>query len=346
MPLGIDYNPNNGYIYVANAESSTISIINGSNQNNTVIGSILVGRSPAWLDHLNDKVYVTNYGSEDVYVMDSSAQKVVKVIDVGEKPFGITHDQNENLVYISNLESSEDSSKISVINATIAEDNSTNDAEPAYVPATFEFGSSITGGIKPYNYTWDFGDGNITTSNDEEETVEHTFDKPGKYNVTLTVTDSTGQTISGSKLVTVEEPRPLTTVEISSTKTETKATKLANATRRGEENQTTTSEIRGKANEGLMQLDLVVKGSGDNMANASDDESNGEEDGTNEEEDDDESNGEECEDEGSGRRDDTETRDDSNVVATIELGGNNCFNHFFIAYNNNNGALYLSGFSP
>ena len=40
----------------------------------------------------------------------------------------------------------------------------------------------------------------------DDETVEHTFDVAGTYNVDLTVTDSTLQTASDSILITVEEP--------------------------------------------------------------------------------------------------------------------------------------------
>src|SRR5215207_2581220 len=59
-------------------------------------------------------------------------------------------------------------------------------------PATFDFEANVTGGMEPYTYSWDFGDGSVESDNDE--TIDHTFDVAGNYTVTLTVTDSTGRT--------------------------------------------------------------------------------------------------------------------------------------------------------
>ena len=78
-------------------------------------------------------------------------------------------------------------------------------------PATFEFEADVIGGIGPYTYSWDFGDGSVEV--DDDETVEHTFDVAGTYNVDLTVIDSTGQTVSDSTSITVEEPPALVEVE-------------------------------------------------------------------------------------------------------------------------------------
>jgi PKD repeat protein len=73
-------------------------------------------------------------------------------------------------------------------------------------PATFEFEANVTGGAEPYTYSWDFGDGSVES--DDDETVDHTFDQAGTYNVDLTVTDSSGRTASDSILITVEAPPP------------------------------------------------------------------------------------------------------------------------------------------
>jgi PKD repeat protein len=79
-------------------------------------------------------------------------------------------------------------------------------------PASFDFEANVTGGTEPYTITWDFGDGD--SSEESDETVDHTFDVPDTYTVTATVTDSTGRTVSDSILITVEAPPPLTAVEI------------------------------------------------------------------------------------------------------------------------------------
>jgi len=51
------------------------------------------------------------------------------------------------------------------------------------------------------NYTWNFGDGNITTTT--EPTISHIYTNPNNYTVTLTVTDSENQQDSISYIVEV-----------------------------------------------------------------------------------------------------------------------------------------------
>lgn len=81
----------------------------------------------------------------------------------------------------------------------------TSNATEGTAPATFEFEANVTGGTEPYTYGWDFGDG---TEGSDEQTVVHTFDEAGTYNVVATVTDSSGQTVSDSIEITVEESAP------------------------------------------------------------------------------------------------------------------------------------------
>jgi PKD repeat protein len=69
-------------------------------------------------------------------------------------------------------------------------------------PATFEFGTDMGGGVPPYTFDWDFGDGSQESN---RESVVHTFDEPGTYTVTMTVVDSVGQAGSASIGITVEE---------------------------------------------------------------------------------------------------------------------------------------------
>jgi chitodextrinase len=76
------------------------------------------------------------------------------------------------------------------------------------IPFTHRFEASADGGTPPYTYHWDFGD-------EQEANVQntrHTYENPGSYTATLTVTDSTGQTASDSSEVIVS-PEPTTTGE-------------------------------------------------------------------------------------------------------------------------------------
>ena len=61
-------------------------------------------------------------------------------------------------------------------------------------------GSTDDNGIS--SYAWDFGDGNTGSGS----TASHTYAAGGTYTVTLTVTDSVGQTDTSSQSVTVTEP--------------------------------------------------------------------------------------------------------------------------------------------
>ena len=73
----------------------------------------------------------------------------------------------------------------------------------AIAPATFEFEADVGGGTGPYTYSWDFDDESSEES--DEQTVSHTFEEAGSYDVSLTVTDSGNQSASDSVEITVEE---------------------------------------------------------------------------------------------------------------------------------------------
>jgi hypothetical protein len=73
------------------------------------------------------------------------------------------------------------------------------------IPFTHRFEASADGGTPPYTYHWDFGDGQEANV----QNTRHTYEDPGSYTATLTVTDSTGQTASDSTEVIVS-PEPTT----------------------------------------------------------------------------------------------------------------------------------------
>lgn len=56
------------------------------------------------------------------------------------------------------------------------------------VPLTTSFNATVSGGTPPYTFRWKFGDGNTSSA----ANTNHTYDRPGTYNATLTVTDSAG----------------------------------------------------------------------------------------------------------------------------------------------------------
>jgi len=71
-----------------------------------------------------------------------------------------------------------------------------------------EFDGTATGGSPPYEYFWDYGDGN-TSSGDPHPT--HNYGNAGNYTVILTVTDSEDDTASDNTWAYINAP-PNTTV--------------------------------------------------------------------------------------------------------------------------------------
>src|SRR5215207_8165270 len=69
-------------------------------------------------------------------------------------------------------------------------------------PATFSFAADASGGTGPYTVNWNFGD---DSEESDEQSVVHTFTEAGNYTVTLTATDSTGETATDTLEITVEE---------------------------------------------------------------------------------------------------------------------------------------------
>ncbi len=78
---------------------------------------------------------------------------------------------------------------------------------PAPLAVDFD-ASDSTGSIT--GYTWNFGDGSGTTG----ITASHTFSGPGSYNVTLTVTDTTGHSDQGEVEIEVYDPNLEANIEI------------------------------------------------------------------------------------------------------------------------------------
>ena len=83
-PTVVAYDPSNGYIYVTDSGSDTVSVINGA----TVIANITVGSDPYVVayDPSNGYIYVTDSGSDTVSVINGAT--VIATIPVGQWPGG------------------------------------------------------------------------------------------------------------------------------------------------------------------------------------------------------------------------------------------------------------------
>jgi outer membrane protein assembly factor BamB len=71
-----------------------------------------------------------------------------------------------------------------------------------------QFTGTVYGGILPYSYHWDFGDGQ--TSNKQNPT--HNFSAIGNYTATFTVTDNEGNSSSDTANVTISYALPTVTI--------------------------------------------------------------------------------------------------------------------------------------
>jgi parallel beta-helix repeat protein len=82
--------------------------------------------------------------------------------------------------------------------------NITISARPigGYPPLQISFTSSTNGGIAPYTYSWNFGDGSIST----QQNTTHTYPAKGNYLATVTVTDASSATGSNQIPITVLAP--------------------------------------------------------------------------------------------------------------------------------------------
>ena len=106
------YDPNNGFVYVTDQNTATVTVISGS----AAIGVVRVGTDPyfATVDSGNGNVYVMNAGSANVSVINSMS--VVGSLIVGSGPGAATYDSGNGHVYVANLNSAD----VSVIEFSVS----------------------------------------------------------------------------------------------------------------------------------------------------------------------------------------------------------------------------------
>jgi hypothetical protein len=75
----------------------------------------------------------------------------------------------------------------------------------ALIDQEIQFDGTVEGGLQPYEYLWDFGDGNTATTLDPV----NTYSEPGTYTVKLTVTDYSQNVVSDETTATIIELLPV-----------------------------------------------------------------------------------------------------------------------------------------
>ena len=143
-PFGVGYDIGNGYVYVANGGSDTVSVINGT----TVVASVAVGAYPFGVgyDIGSGFVYATNVNSNDVSVL--SGTSVVATIPVGNTPVGVAYNGGNGYIYVAN----QYSNNVSVINGTTVV-------------------ASVAVGTLPVGVAYDSGNGYVYVANYNSNTV-------------------------------------------------------------------------------------------------------------------------------------------------------------------------------
>src|ERR687889_2749088 len=155
-PQAIAYNPANGLLYVANALSDTLSIINGTS--NIVIDNITSGAagnlfSPTGIayDSDNNNIYVTNRGSDTVSVINGTTNTLIDEISMDAiAPSSIVYNSLNNYIYVTNM----GSNTVSVINGT-------SNALVETIPI----------GLGPYGIAYNQNNGNVYVANSLNGTI-------------------------------------------------------------------------------------------------------------------------------------------------------------------------------
>ncbi len=151
-PYGALFDPANGYIYITNFVSNSISVING--ETNKVVSIIPVGSWPYGIafDSSNGYIYVTQYLSSSVSVINGTTNTVVTTIPVGLFPYdvayGVIFDPSNGYIYVTS------GSNVSVINGT-----------------TNTVVSKIPVGSSPSGLTFDPSNGYIYVTNEGSNNV-------------------------------------------------------------------------------------------------------------------------------------------------------------------------------
>jgi len=106
--------PDNKFVWVANPDNDSVSVIDVQNDANQRVAEIKVGNEPNNLaiSPNGQSVYVANTVSGSVSVINTASREVVRSIQVGTEPYGVALTPNGTKLYVANARSND----VSVIN--------------------------------------------------------------------------------------------------------------------------------------------------------------------------------------------------------------------------------------
>jgi YVTN family beta-propeller protein len=186
-PTAIGYNAFNEDIYVLNGNSSSVTVINTTN--NLVNQTILTGSDPAgilFVPYFNHDILVANQGSNTISVIDPN-NIVTNTIQVGAQPSEMTFNMFNHDVYVVTSDSVEAINSSFAVVATfnysavggIAYDRANHDIffsdassnSVVAVNATNQIATVILVGHGPHFLVFDNSSGDVYVSNLQSETI-------------------------------------------------------------------------------------------------------------------------------------------------------------------------------
>jgi YVTN family beta-propeller protein len=144
-PLLPAYDSSNGYLYVPNAGSSTVSVLSADTVVATITSGVGTNPQTATFDPWNGKVYVPNYGGEVTVVNGTTA---VLVNTATGTPEFAAYNPGNGIVYIANT----GGSTVSIINGT-------------------SILSDVQVGSHPHSVTYDQGSGDVLVPNSQSNNM-------------------------------------------------------------------------------------------------------------------------------------------------------------------------------